>query len=199
MEHFIPIIVFVVFALVKVLKAVGNLQGDEDGPAAPRGDSELERARRFREALGLPPDAAAPGPVRRRKPAMPATTGKMPTVIPPAVLIPGRLKRVRPDGQPTVVIQVPPLILPAPPRVVSTPDFSPPPPLPMPVKAEVPMESAARKRAMAAMELAYRQEPVGSKRNKARARGILGQLRVHGSARNAMILREVLGKPKAFG
>ena len=46
MEHFLPIVIFVVFAVVKVLKAIGKMQG-EDGEPAPGLDSEVERARRM--------------------------------------------------------------------------------------------------------------------------------------------------------
>ena len=160
---------------------------NEPPPRAPMtrdpGESEQERVRRFLEALGAPPGSAPPPPVRPR-PAGPRR-----------VITPTRETRPkfnRPWAQPLPPLvssppdepQIPPLTTspdPTPPITVSLPAPPPLPPLPVP-----PSRLSVPARGAVAATVIPPTVWVGE------------MLRRRGSARQAIILREVLGQPRGL-
>lgn len=151
-------------------------------PAAPvsraPAQSEEEKIRRFMEALGAPPGSQPPPPVRPRqitpRPAVTRTTP--PTRKPPA-------KPKRSWAQPLPPLVTTPREAVLPPPVVVVPE----PTAPEVVLVEPP-------RAVVGPQAATRPLPAATAR-----RSSLGEfLRTPGSARQAMILREVLGAPRGL-
>ena len=146
-------------------------------PRAPA-QSEEERVRRFLEALGAPPGSAPPPSIRPR-PVAPRRV-----VTPTAQTPPPKIKR-------SWVQPLPPLVTipeeqPLPPRMTVPEPLPPvletsePPPLPLApprrVVRQTPVVPAASPRSVSLGEM----------------------LRARGSARQAMILREILGPPRGL-
>jgi hypothetical protein len=200
-----PLIVFVI-VLISKLKAAAQQPpprppGTPPRPRAarPPGESEEERYRRFMEAVGLPPGGAVPPPV---KPRAQTVRGPLPTINPPADLpMPGRLKRVpplvaRPALQPrpqTVLRRVP--ADPAPAAALS------PAQAPEPVKsyfeAITPVQQV-QALASTGPAVAVAAPAAVVDTTLSSASSLLARLRDPGSIRQAIILREILGPPKAL-
>ncbi len=191
MAHLFP---FIVFAIVIIARMIANAgKGPGDGPfppgrPAPRpSETEEERLRRFMEAVGLPPDAKAPPPVQPRN--NPVPPGPLPQVsLPNAPFPPGRLRRA-PAQQPAQR-GIPPV---APPALrKAAPQAGQPAPVSLAVAA-VPMPSPSRplasKRPAPEADAPPAAVPAGA---------LLARLRDPTSIRQAVILREVLGPPKAL-
>ncbi len=188
-------LIFLVLAgialIFKWLSSQGSADAEKpDSPAAPNepaprstvprapAQSEEERVRRFLEALGAPPGSQPPAPVRPRQVAPRAAV--VPTAQAP------RAKVKRSWAQP-----LPPL--------VTTPEGEPLPPLmtapkpapPMLVPAAPPPGPATAPRGV------VRQSPV-QPATSPRAVSLGEMLRGRGRARDAMILREILGPPRGL-
>lgn len=208
----------IVFIFVMISKLVSATRQDPDDtpstragnrpprprPARPPGESEEERYRRFMDAVGLPAGTPPPSPVQPRTPAVPAPLLPVqpPTTIGPTVA-PGRLRRVDP-GAPvsplptrpqTVLRRVPPITAPTRPAA----------PAPAPAPAASYFETVTPLDPPAPLPP---QQPSGARPPGAqpapaaqlsRATGaMLKRLRDPASIREAIILREVLGPPKAL-
>ena len=196
------LVIFLVLAGVALLvKLVGNAhesQGtDSETPAAPNekarslpplrapAESEQERVRRFLEALGVPEGSAPPPPVRPRPAA------------PRRVITPVQKQEQVPKAKRSWAQPLPPL--------VSTPeDVTEPPPLvmvpvpePEPEPLASPLLEPVAPLTPALLPVARRSPP--SPRPVTSKPLSLGEmLRTSGSARQAMVLREVLGPPRAL-
>jgi hypothetical protein len=154
-----------------------NKQSRQSPPPRPPADSDAERVRRFLEALGAPPGTQPPPPVQprrvitptpRTRPAVAKRTWAQP--LPPLVTTPEDLP---PRPGPVVFEAAPP-----PPPVAAAP-----PPLPVVETSVRPAVSPLRKAAPA------RLMPLPS----------LGAiLRSARTARQAIMLREVLGPPRGL-
>jgi hypothetical protein len=169
------------------------------GPAAPKrnvpsGESEQERYRRFMEAVGLPKDSPPPAPIRPRGAAAP---GPLLPVKPAPLysdLAPGRARRVTPAQPPatvtprarTVTRQAAPVSVAAPAKSVA--DAARPMQQigPLPQNYSPPRPPAPAAPAGPAVRPSF---PAG---------GLLLRLRDPAAIREAMILREILGPPKAL-
>jgi hypothetical protein len=189
--HLFPFIVLAIVVISKLLANAGRQSGGAR-PSAPASrtttpqESEQERMRRFMEAVGLPPDSTPPPVVRPR-----ATTNPPPLLpVKPPVrypeVMPGRLRRVppvttAPPAQP-VSRRIPPV--PAPMRAASFPE-------PASMAPPVPQTSAPA-RASQPGALVPATQPATP------ARALLERLRDPASIREAIVLREVLGPPRAF-
>ena len=150
-------------------------------PLRPAPQSEEERVRRFLEALGMPAGTQPPAPVRQRRvvtPSVPQTPpAQKPKVkrswvqpLPPLVTTPEDL---RPPPLRTVPPPLPTVVTVAP----SLPDFEEPsPPL-------APVLPALR---------------IPAPKPTAPAMSLGAMLRSRGSARRAIVLREVLGPPRGL-
>ncbi len=200
-----PLIIFVIVVISKLKAAAQQPPPGRSAtpprPRAPRppGESEEERYRRFMEAVGLPQGSAPPPPVRTR--TLP-TPGPLLPVQPPNLIkgvpdLQGRLKRVPAPPAPlaprpkTVLRRVPAGPAPATASAAATepaktyfeaitPVAQPASLPPSPLGAPLPIASKA--------------DPIPSYP----ASALLQRLRDPASVREAMILREVLGPPKAF-
>jgi hypothetical protein len=197
MAHFFPILVVIIVVISKIIAAAGKQSGagpsQPTSPRRPPVDSEEERMRRFMEAVGLPPGSTPPPPVQPRtieEPA-PLLPVRPPTLYPN---VPGRLKRVPPA--------IPPVVRPA---RGQTSRIFPPSPSSMP-PAMSPLEPAHVPVAMAAID-PFPQSAgpaIGAVSVAAPAqitypaKSLLLRLRNPTAVREAIILREVLGPPKAF-
>lgn len=193
-----PLFPIIVMIIVVVAKAIAASQRNSGGPGPtggnlpPQNDSEEERMRRFMEAVGHPPGAKPPPAVQRRQRPLASDRPLLP-VNPPANLptsnlpVPGRLKRVR-TPEPARPPVVPPL--------TKAPQASPfiqpaqPPPVPAAEKpaSTRPLASAPAQSITPAVA-AWGATPAAS---------LLIKLREPASIRQAIILREVLGPPKAL-
>lgn len=148
---------------------------EQKPPRQPPAPSEEERVRKFLEALGVPSDAPPPPPVR------PRTVTPRPLATPPAAA-------PRPPRAPTVrrgwAQPLPPVITTPPEPVVfeagPPPEVVLPPPLPVPL-----LSTPLAPRTVAAA----RALPEAS---------VQTMLRGRGSARRAIVLREVLGPPRGM-
>ncbi|MBA3831488.1 MAG: hypothetical protein H0X34_06285 [Chthoniobacterales bacterium] len=144
-------------------------------PRAPA-QSEEEKVRRFLEALGAPPGSQPPAPVRPR--------GVVPrrVVLPTAQTPPAKARR-------SWVQPLPPL--------VTTPEEASPPLTTAPLAPPVLVPATPPLLPVAAPRPVVRQMPVIV---AAAPRSVsLGEvLRARGSARQAIILREVLGPPRSL-
>ena len=200
MAHLFPFIVVAIILIAKVIGNASKVSGGGLGPTPPRQaptESDLERRRKFMEAMGLPSDSSPPPIVRPRTAANPPP---LLPVKPPGVLIPptpGRLIRVPspapyspappPSPQP-IVRRIPsiPADAPAIPAAIPAPQPAYVAPiLPVPSAAASPAVSAAAA-TKAAQQISYP------------AKSLLLRLRDPASIREAIILREVLGPPKAL-
>lgn len=196
LDAIFPIVIFVIVTLSKLLSASKQPPppSGPSGPGAPRrnlpsGESEQERYRKFMEAVGLPKDSPPPAPVRPRT----VTPGPLLPVKPPLLspnVTPGRVRRVPPARPPapaaprpqTVTRQAAPA--PAPAKSVSEPA------MPMQQVGPLPQGSSAlRPPAATAGAVARRSYPAGA---------LLLKLRDPAAIREAIVLREVLGPPKAL-
>jgi len=198
MAHFFPILVVIIVIISKLAAAAGRQSGGgASRPSTPRAappDSEEERMRRFMEAVGLPPDAPtsmAPPPVR------PRTVENPPPLLPvnppgPGLYRPGRLKRVpssEPAGGRIARGQLARGVPPSPSPMIAPTVLRPAPVTMAPMEA-FPQASGpdigAKAVAAPAAQKAYP------------AKGLLVRLRNPTAVREAIIMREVLGPPKAF-
>jgi hypothetical protein len=198
MAPLFPIIIAVIVVVSKIIAAsqkTGNnpppRPTSSPRPAPPPTESEQERLRRFMEAVGLPPDAKPPPLVR---PRTGANVGPLPPVKPPGQPLyeTGRLRRVTPPSpSPARRTQpgtrgIPPVAAPA--RASAT---SPPPPAPM--EAIAPLTAVRRTSAMPPPATS-----APAVKPSYPASGLVLRLRDPAAIREAIILREVLGPPKAL-
>jgi hypothetical protein len=189
------IVVFLILAgIALIFKWLGSVSESETPPenqpatpndgsastAVPRApaESEEERVRRFLEALGAPPGSAPPPPIR-------------PPPAPPRPPM-----RPRPEKPPKVkrswAQPLPPLV--TVPRVEESPVFVPPAPVPA---AELsPVVTVAPPPAPPVIPIVRRNVPPPAAPRPAASLGEL--LRSAGSARQAIVLREVLGPPRGL-
>ncbi len=158
----------------------GATSPNEPTPHRPPAQREEERVRRFLEALGVPPGTSPPPPVRPRR------------VIPRQV--------VNPTPRPPTRKLRRGLMQPLPPLVTTPAEQAPPPlttaaPLPQVVLTASPPPTIPGSR-VAPGEV-VRQTRTGV--SAATRPASLGEmLRARGSARQAIILREVLGPPRGL-
>jgi hypothetical protein len=189
--------VVVFFLIVAISKYLKNASRDiptgtppPSGIARPPTSSEEERLRRFREALGLPPTGAVPPPVRPRPQTMSAP---LRPVNPPAAI--GRAQRVPP------MTSAPPLQ--TQPRTLKSSPSAPQPlrkaaaPL-VPVAPAAPVQQAPPV-TRPANTLQPLVEPAATTvKPTIIASGLMARLRDPVAIREAIILREILGPPKAL-
>jgi len=147
-------------------------------PPRPPAQSEEERIRRFLEALGAPPGTRPPPPIRQRRVVTPAS--------PPAQ---------KPKAKRSWVQPLPPL--------VTTPkDLGPPPPTTTsfaPAAVEVAPSMTAAPPPPITLPPALAPMPRATATSRVMPRQSLGTLlRQRGSARQAIMLREVLGPPRGL-
>jgi hypothetical protein len=188
-----PLLFPIIILIVAIVKAFASARRDAGnlpppGPFRPT-ESDAERQRRFREAVGLPPGADLPPPVRPRTSANPPPLQPIqPAGARPFPGTPGRLRRAAP----------------APPSPVNTPRTLPPagraPAAPAPAKvspAPVAVAPATPVR-QAAPPARPAAAPVAAVSPSYTATALLPRLRNPSAIREAIILREVLGPPKAL-
>jgi len=194
-----------IILIVAIARMMGRARQAPSGsppvsrPAArPPAESEAERQRRFLEAVGLPPGSQLPPQVSPRTGANPAP---LQPINPPSVRGIGRLRRVATGAPPA-----PGSALPQAPgrRIVA--------PVPMPTRAPapaaVPAYAAQYAPAMPVIQASAPPPPTPPAPRPAPAAvapavpapvsGLLLRLRDPGSIRQAIILREILGPPRAF-
>ncbi|MEO5717557.1 MAG: hypothetical protein ABIR29_03180 [Chthoniobacterales bacterium] len=141
-------------------------------PLRPPPQSEEERVRRFLEALGMPQGTPPPPPVRPRQ-----------VVVTPAAAPPQRPKVKRSPVQPL------------PPLVTTPQDFSPPPiPSVVTVAPVLPEIEIPLPRPRLFLPVPRKAAPIPS----VPATSLGAMLRSRGSARQAIVLREVLGPPRGL-
>jgi hypothetical protein len=195
----------IIILIIAISRAFASARRDPGGPPPPRTssrsasptESDAERQRRFREAVGLPLDAPLPPPIRPRTTASPPP---LQPVMPPPVLgmptAPGRLRRIytgvptqpgTPGTQPTARRIPAPAPAPAsaapPPAPVQ--QIAPPAPAPQTYIPYTPSRPPAAPAAPAPQP-------------SFPAAGLLARLRDPAAVREAIILREILGPPKAL-
>ena len=187
MQPFIPILVFIVIAVIRAITSGrGSGPGRPVRPAAPPSESDAERRRRFMQALGLPEESPPPPPVQPRTavnprpllPVNPPSPGGRLYRVPPALPTTGRRTQA-----PAVTTVQKPAPAPAPVAVLQ-----PAPPRPSRPLATIPSAPATTP---AARGLALQQQDHP-------AAALLLKLRDPGAIREAIILREILGPPKAL-
>jgi len=174
------------------------------GPGEP-GETAAERQRRFMEAIGLPPDSSPPTPVRPRTSLNPPPL--MPVNFPPGQIVtPGRLKRVPTTSAPPArqgspqpaIRRVAPVAPGQDPAKVAA------------AAAQAAVVAAATAQAGQAAQAAAAQAYSASRASAVKApvapavvpssaaSGLMERLRDPASIRQAIILREILGPPKAL-
>jgi len=205
------IIYFVVIAIIAIARALSRGKRDTSTPTPPGtpartnrppADSEYERQRRFREALGLPPDTATPPLVKPRPtPANPPPLQQIPPMgaSPTRRIYTGVPRRAAAPVQPPAVpvrplASAPPSAPAAPIPVAWVPDSPQTMIAPAPIEQPAPLvpvykSSKAPSPAPAAAPTSQQTFP---------ASALLLSLRDPASIRKAIILREVLGLPKAL-
>ena len=164
----------------------------------PPQDSELERQRRFREALGLPPDSVAPPPIRPRSSVNPPPIQPFPPLGTPRRIYTGVPRRasapIAPAPPAPPPAPVPPAFIP----VSWTQDPQPALVVPATVQAPdqppAPLQPVRRSSTPTPAPAAAAPAP----RPSFPASALLLSLRDPASIRKAVILREVLGLPKAL-
>ncbi len=174
-------------------------------PLPERGDSEEEKMRRFMEALGLPTDGSAAPPPARRAPAPPPVAPVAPAPPPPVepeVIV--KERRFPQAPPPPPIPRAPEPVFrrePEPPPIVTRPVI-PPPPVPTPRAqwmepsvAVAPMEALVPEMP-APRPSAYRIED--RKALPLELQELHQRLRSVKALREAYILREILGPPKAL-
>jgi len=204
MGQLFPFIVLIIIVIAKVIAKAASGSGDGPSESAPPRvltDSERERRRKFMEAMGLPADSDVP-PIVRPRP-VPNPPPLMP-VSPPGALIqgsPGRLRRVPTIPMPTapspvVVRNVPP---PPPP---SPAVFNPQPVLVVPAMPLAAPAETLTVAGVAAAAMSSAADRPGAATSAPRlsypAKSLLLRLRNPDTIREAIILREILGPPKAL-
>jgi hypothetical protein len=200
-HEFSQLIYFAVIAIIAIAKMFSRgSRATTDTPPArpltrtnpPPQDSETERQRRFREALGLPPDATAPPPVKPRTSVNPPPLQPIPPLGTPRRIYTGVPRRA---ATPPVVRTPPPAPVapPAPIPVSWTPGPQPVLVAPAPAEPAAPL-LPVRKTPAPAPPAAATPAPQPA----ASASDLLLSLRDPASIRKAIILREVLGLPKAL-
>ena len=198
MHNLLPILLLVGFAIVRAIAGASKKSGGSPRPAPPRpgptDESELERRRRFMEAVGLPVDTPQPPGVKPRTAANPPP---LLPVKPPGIRIqvpgtPGRLQRIpSPAPSPAAPVRRSIAVLPAEPPAATAP-----PPTQMETMASIVQSFTAAstllKKTAAAAPAApdTKFSPPGA--------ALLLRLREPASVREAIVLREVLGPPKAL-
>ena len=210
MEHSVfTIFAVVIVLLLRLAKNAGNSAAPPASrPQSPRGDpasteSEEARMRRFMDAVGLPPGATPPPPVRPRAGTNP---GPLPTISPPVLIptAPGRLRRVPfPPGGTVVPRSAGSYQQPAPIRRVLPASY--PSPAPAPVSSVAPQQPPAPAITGGYEEAAPGVPAIGraavaadAKPSGIPASALMTRLRDPAAIREAIILREVLGPPKAL-
>ncbi|HEX4086747.1 MAG TPA: hypothetical protein VHY22_17675 [Chthoniobacteraceae bacterium] len=199
MAHLIFIFVaFLIVIISKVMTAARQQppQQRRTGPRPqPAPDTEEERMRRFMEAVGLPQGGAGGRPPVTRPRPQSQPRPLLPVQPPPGMQIPGRLRRATP----------PPITRPAPvqPKTIQARPLQPAPiieyVLPAPAQAPVPAPEVSKLKNLASWVTALEPEaPAAAVRETYSSRSLLGDLRTPATLREAIILREVLGPPKAF-
>jgi len=190
MDHLIFVIIaFGIAALSKALSTKGT-PTPPSTPASTRrpgmpGETEQERYRRFMEAVGLPPGTPPPPPVQPRAQVNPQP---LLPVNPPG----GRLYRVPPSvTPPRQVTQAP--------QTYRRPLASSPAPAQAPVTSYVTTAAPAASPATPPPPPVRRSPPpVPTTAPATPAQALIARLRDPASIREAIILREVLGPPKAL-
>lgn len=189
MEQLVILILAGIAGLIKVaLKA--RSETDSTPPPSPRTENDAERIRRFREAMGLPPSANLPPPVKPRPPAPAQPLPQIPAPNRfPGLPQAGRLRRVQPTTPPLTQRTAParPLATQAPapmPTRSSTPALTPVEATLFP-EAPPPAYSPAITR-------------TGGPTGPSRSQLLVARLRDPASIREAIVLREILGPPKAL-
>jgi hypothetical protein len=182
------IIAFVIYGVARLMKELSRNSGSSTPPPRtgyPSRESDAERIRRFREAVGLPVDP--PPPVQPRQP--PVSPQPMPTVqFPAPVVVPGRARRVpSAPGGPPFARTMPPVQA----RPVQAAQPAPPPLAPVPPKP-------APAPAMAAPPSPFDPKPPAPNLQTAPVDVLLARLRDPSAIRQAIIFREILGPPRAF-
>jgi hypothetical protein len=201
-EHTISqLLVPAVFALIAIARAFAGTKNKSSGQPTgrpltrsdrPPADTEAERQRRFREALGLPPGSAPPPLVQPR--AAQSAQGPLPSVtFPRTPTSPNQARRIytgvpHKAGTPAQV-QPAPYVAPAP---------AAPPPMRQPAPAfqsdpQAPLIPLLQTKRDSRTTAAAAPAPV-----RASSGELLASLRDPASIRRAIILREVLGPPKAL-
>ncbi len=152
-------------------------------PRAPA-ESEEEKVRRFLEALGAPPGSRPPPPVAPRTPA------------PRRVLTPTATEkpRSRPKPKRSWVQPLPPVVTTPPPEVELPPLVTAPEPVVVEVAPLLPTLLEPARAVVRPRPAATRPTEAGDTRGLS----IGEMLRARGSARQAMVLREVLGPPRGL-
>jgi hypothetical protein len=211
MAHFFPLLVILIVVVSKII-AASQKQGEFRPPTStpqrtPTPDSEEERMRKFMEIVGLPPGATPPPPVQRRpagdmKPLLPVRPPGLPTGVP------GRLRRVHPtrptEGagtRGTTVRIYPPNPTPEPAVEQSEPAPAVLQPAPAATRAPVvlaAMEAFPQSGSVAVPAIGAAAVGKSGAQLPQAAAGLLLRLRDPRAVREAIILREVLGPPKAF-
>jgi len=226
-EQVIVLVLVGLFALGKwLLENAGKSGAGKDGDGSPRerrgsipgvdpfprqsrprrpipqasAESEEERMRRFMEALGLPPNSAPPArPQPPSRPARPQPPAPASRPVRAPIAPPSRLEPIAP---PAPLPKAPSVKVAAPPMEVSTVrkvEFASPQSYIAPASPleKRPIAAAAEK--LGAMAEARVQNGGATVRKPSSPRNpLLAQLRGAAALRNAIVLREILGPPKAF-
>ncbi len=195
MAHLFPFIVLLIVITARMISNASKMPGgSQPGPGDLRPtvpeETEQQRRRRFLEAAGLPTGAEPPPPVRPRTavPHGPLPTVRPPPLMPPAT--PGRLRRGSPAPAGRSLPQAPPPIRPIGPMG--------------PIGPLAPVIQTATARAGSQLrENIPLPDPTPPPQTAAPAAAapagsLLARLRNPASIREAIILREVLGPPRAF-
>lgn len=203
MAHLFPFI-FVFIVIILRMIAAASKQGNQQ-PRTPasqtpqRTESDEERLRRFMEAVGLPPGSAPPPAV---KPRPAAQAGPLHPVTPPnpLVTIPGQLRRVppamsAPRQQPPPIRAAQPAGVPAAQAAAAPATRHVAPVEPVTLKPLTPWVPETPEALLAAGKA---EGAPAAKPQNIEAAGLLARLRDPSAIRNAIILREVLGLPKAL-
>ena len=196
MAQLIPFLVLAIIVIAKIMASASRQSGGGPPRSAPPRpgptESERERRRRFMEAMGLPPDSELPSPVQPRTVANPPP---LLPVNPPGVLIPPTLRRV-PHTPTASVPPVRPTPRSMPSPLVTALAAAPPQPTHMETMASILQTFTAARTALAKPAPATPATP--APRISYPAKSLLLHLRDPASIREAIILREVLGPPKAL-
>jgi len=190
------IVYFVVIAIIAIARALSRGKRDTSTPTPPPGppirtsrplaDTEQERQRRFREALGLPPASVTPPPVKPRTAVNPPPLQPIPPMGPRRIYtgVPRRANAPAPQPAPVVPAPIPVSWVPESPQTMVAP---------APIEPLAPLLPARRTSTAPALSAA-----AASPQQSFPASALLLSLRDPASIRRAIILREVLGLPKAL-
>gem|GEM_PF-2938245 len=186
----------------------GSRQTRDSRSGGDPADEEAERLRRFMEALGLPPGETPPPP-RRRKPVEPPAAARQEPAPARPIIAPARPPVTSAPKAPASDAPTTPAPRP----------YAPRPPAPSPFARQEPAPAASREAEpftpppllAAARELAARPRPEPTDRPETPRpyqvrehhhgnshTGLRKALRQRSSVRQALVLRELLGPPKAL-